>query len=170
MALALYLDFPQISSLMKTRNFALVALLLSSTALFAQVEHTEHGLITSFNNAQWLWVAFPNTNNPTPKEAVITTTVEPTVSKVGNKWVIKFVDANRPKSAIDIQIAAKQQRIAEIQKTITRIEKEYFVKSNGHGVSETTPEGQQILALKKEAGDLNNETQVLRAQQELQKK
>jgi hypothetical protein len=122
-----------------------------------------------------LWLTVPDTNNPIPVAATVTTTVQPVVTKVGNKWQIKFgvVTNEKPLSIIDTRLSAIDKRSSEISKQINRIQDEYFVKTGKRlemNTGNTTPEFQQIMRLDKESGDLLQERSILEAKRRLENK
>jgi hypothetical protein len=153
----------------------ILLLLISALASFAQIQPTDKGIVVSVKNQNWLWLSFPDTNNPVPLTASVTTTVQPVVTKLGDKWQIKFgLDTNgKTLSALDAKLAANEKRNAEISKEVNRIKDEYFVRTGKRlemNSGNTTPEYQQIMRLNKESGDLLQERYILQAKKRLDQK
>jgi hypothetical protein len=159
-----------------------VAIFLSSTVvLFSQIQSGEHGIVVSAKNQQWMWVSFPDTNNPIPLTASVTTSVQPILTKIGDKWQIKFgvTSSDKPITAIDNQLAANLERRKEISKQVSKIELEYFVRTKtrinidkqrslGDENYVAPPEVATIKKLQAEMSKLSKDDELLRAKKQLE--
>ena len=161
----------------------ILLLFLSTLISFGQIQTTEHGFLISAKEQKWMWVTFPDTNNPIPLTASVTTTVQPVITKIGYKWQIKFgvTSEGQAMTTIDYQISTNLERQKAISKQISKIELEYFVKTGEHiniyrqrSLGDENyvppPEVQQIKDLQVEMGKLAKENTYLEAKKELEQK